>query len=135
MPLCYSVCINRVYLCCHHVCRFSVCVGMTLKGGGGFLSYMYSCFDLRTNIPVHGVTMEILIEKKGGGEAFLGQSIGDPFKPEHSAGRFSKCQSHFWMWTDSLMDHSDKSVGGGRKGGGGRKQRQNGSTAALCILL
>lgn len=28
---------------------------------------MHSCFDLRTNIPAHGVTMEILIEKKGGG--------------------------------------------------------------------
>ena len=42
----------------------------------------------------------------------LGQSIGYPFKPEHSTGRFSKCQSHFWLWTDSLMDHSDDSVGG-----------------------
>lgn len=31
---------------------------------------MYSCFDLRTNIPVHGVTKEILIEKKGGGKRF-----------------------------------------------------------------
>lgn len=83
--------------------------------GGGVVSYMYSCFDLRTNIPVHGVTKEILIEKKGGGEAFLGQSIGYPFKPEHSAGRFSKCQSHFWLWTDSLMDHSDVSVGGAKE--------------------
>lgn len=94
-----------------------MCVGVTLKEGG-FLSYMHSCFDLRTNIPVHGVTMEILIEKKGGGwgGAFLGQSIGYPFKPEHSAGRFSKCQSHFWMWTDSLMDHSDESVGGPQRG-------------------
>lgn len=42
----------------------------------------------------------------------LGQSIGYPFKPEHSTGRFSKCQSHFWLWTDSLMDHSTESVGG-----------------------
>ena len=40
----------------------------------------------------------------------LGQSIGYPFKPEHSTGRFSKCQSHFWLWTDSLMDHSTASV-------------------------
>lgn len=40
----------------------------------------------------------------------MGQSFGYPFKPEHSAGRFSKCQSHFWLWTDSLMDHSDESV-------------------------
>lgn len=95
---------------------------------------MYSCFDLRTKIPVHGVTMEILIEKKGGGEAFLGQSIGYPFKPEHSAGRFSKCQSHFWMWTDSLMDHSDESVGGS-KGGGDGKQSHNGRKAAVCIFL
>lgn len=41
---------------------------------------------------------------------FLGQSFGYPFKPEHSAGHFSKCQSHFWLWTDSLMDHCDESV-------------------------
>lgn len=96
------------------MCVASVCVRWGDIEGGGFLSYMHSCFDLRTNIPAHGVTMEILIEKKGGGGggAFLGQSIGYPFKPEHSAGRFSKCQSHFWMWTDSLMDHSDESVGG-----------------------
>lgn len=39
-------------------------------------------------------------------QVVLGQSIGYPFKPEHSTGRFSKCQSHFWLWTDSLMEHS-----------------------------
>lgn len=53
---------------------------------------------------------------------FLGQSFGYPFKPEHSAGRFSKCQSHFWLWTDSLMDHSDESVCVCVEGGGVKEE-------------
>lgn len=66
-------------------------------------------------MPVHNVTKEFLMERKGRRkkkQVVLGQSIGYPFKPEHSTGRFSKCQSHFWLWTDSLMDHSTESVGG-----------------------
>lgn len=35
----------------------------------------------------------------------LGQSARYSFKPERSTGCFSKCQSHFWLWTNSLMDH------------------------------
>lgn len=68
MPLCHAVWNHCVYLCLWGVmCVDSVCVRWGDIEKGGFLSYMHSCFDLRTNIPVHGVTMEILIEKKGGG--------------------------------------------------------------------
>lgn len=86
--------------------------------GGGCLSLVevliYSGFGLRANIPAHNVTKEILTERKGEEKngVVLGQSIGYPFKPEHSTGRFSKCQSHFWPWTDSLMDHSNGNAGG-----------------------
>lgn len=47
-------------------------------------------------------------KRQGGWEKrnwmFLGQRIVYSFKPEHSTGCFSKCQSHFWLWSDGLMD-------------------------------
>lgn len=107
--------------CLCRCCWVSVCVFLSRGNGGrGCFSLVKNLFRIwsqsqPTPAQCHKGTFDGKEREKKRKRVVLGQSIGYPFKLEHSTGRFSKCQSHFRLWTDSLMDHSNESVGGLRR--------------------
>lgn len=96
-------------------------------------SFTYSVCDVEAC--VHKGEFDGRAREKKRKRAVLGQSFGSPFKPEHSAGRFSKCQSHFWLQTDSLMDHSGGGVGVHACVGRRRKGKCIENVQKKCILM
>lgn len=97
---------------CKCVLATRVCAGARITVGGvSFIGGSLNIFRLwsecqHASVQCHKGVFDGKEREKKKKRVVLGQSIGYPFKPEHSTGCFSKCQSHFWLWTDSLMDHS-----------------------------